>query len=113
MTPFNHQDYSYTDVISKIRHVALENIPKNTTVILFGSRARGDFNSTSDWDILLLFDKDKLSQQELSDYSYPFWELGWQINQMIHPIVFTKNDWLNHNNPIFRYNVEKEGVLIC
>ncbi|MBR1466078.1 MAG: nucleotidyltransferase domain-containing protein [Bacteroidaceae bacterium] len=113
MKNYTYKDNTFKEVITKIRDVALESIPKNAKVILFGSRARGDFSSNSDWDILLLLDNDKLSQQELTDYSYPFWELGWQINQMIHPIIYTKSEWVNKNNPIFRNNVEKDGILIC
>lgn len=100
-------------VIAAIRNVAMADIPKNASVILFGSQARGDERPDSDWDILVIIDKDKLSAADHDLYSYPFWELGWKINAMIHPAVYTRHDWLTKSNPIFRENVEREGIVLC
>ena len=100
-------------VIAAIRNVAMADIPKNASVILFGSQARGDERPDSDWDILVIIDKDKLSAADHDLYSYPFWELAWKINAMIHPAVYTRHDWLTKSNPIFRDNVEREGIVLC
>lgn len=74
-------------VLSAIKQVAQADIPKDASVILFGSRARGDERADSDWDVLILIDKDKLTSEDHDLYSYPFWKLGWRINAMIHPAV--------------------------
>lgn len=100
-------------VLSAIKQVAQADIPKDASVILFGSRARGDERADSDWDVLILIDKDKLTSEDHDLYSYPFWELGWRINAMIHPAVYTKKDWQTKSNPIFKSNVEHEGIVIC
>lgn len=57
-------------------------MPKDAKVILFGSRVRRDAKADSDWDILVLLNKDKIVEQDHDHYTYPLWELGWQINQM-------------------------------
>jgi predicted nucleotidyltransferase len=101
------------NVISEIRNVASTKIPKGAQVILFGSQARGDAHIDSDWDLLVLLDKDFITQEDHDLYSYPFWELGWRINAMIHPAVYTKNDWITKANPLFRANVERDGIVIC
>ena len=101
------------NIISAIKHVAITDIPQDARVILFGSQARGDERPDSDWDILIITNKEKLSADDHDLYSYPFWELGWKINAMIHPAVYTRKDWLTKSNPIFRNNVEKEGIVIC
>ena len=45
-------------------------------VILFGPQARGDAREDSDWDILILLNKDKVELDDHDYISYPFFELG-------------------------------------
>ena len=104
---------SKESIYSAIRNVALSDIPSNARVISYGSQARGDEHSDSDWDVLILIDKEHLSAEDHDRYSYPFWELGWKINAMIHPTLYTNHDWQTKSNPIFRHNVEQEGIVIC
>lgn len=101
------------NVLQQIKEVAIRVMPKGSKVILFGSRARGDERSDSDWDLLVLLDKDKIQDSDHDLYTYPFWELGWSIDAMIHPVIYTLKDWVKRNNPIFRNNVERDGILIC
>lgn len=49
-------------------------MPKDAKVILFGSRARRDAKADSDWDILVLLNKDKIDEQDHDNYTYPLWE---------------------------------------
>ena len=76
-------------IITAISQVANTGIPKGAHVILFGSQARGDAHKDSDWDLLVLLDKDRITPEDYDMYSYPFWELGWKIDEMIHPTIYT------------------------
>ena len=78
------------EVLKSIQKKAESIMPKDAKVILFGSRARRDAKADSDWDILVLLNKDKIDEQDHDNYTYPLWELGWQINQMIHPVCCRK-----------------------
>ncbi|MBQ4392864.1 MAG: nucleotidyltransferase domain-containing protein [Prevotella sp.] len=80
-------------VLTAIKDVANNGIPKDASVILYGSQARGDAGQGSDWDLLILLDKKHLRPGDHDLYSYPFWKLGWKIDTMIHPALYTKSEW--------------------
>lgn len=82
-------------------------------IILFGSQARGDANEESDWDIMILLDKDKLEESDYDRYSYPLFELGWEIDAQIHPLLYTFKDWQGRSFSPFYKNVEGEGITLC
>ena len=44
-------------VIDSIKDIAGKTLPTNSTLLLYGSRARGDNRPDSDWDLLILLDK--------------------------------------------------------
>jgi len=44
--------------VKVIKEILLKNKIKPVNIILFGSRARGEFNEESDWDFLVLIDKE-------------------------------------------------------
>jgi len=84
----------------------------NERVILFGSRARGDAREDSDWDLLVLLNKEKRNfNEDYDNYAYPFAELGLKYEAMINAKVYTVRDWEAHPS-FFRYNVEHEGIEI-
>jgi uncharacterized protein len=55
---------SIDDVKAKIPEL-LEQVPYLKLLVLFGSRARGDNDSSSDWDFAILFDEDLRRQYEV------------------------------------------------
>ena len=84
----------------------------NEKVILFGSQARGDAREDSDWDLLVLLDKEKKNWYDDYDkYGYPFTEIGDNYGTYISVKIFTKKDWETHPR-MLRYNVEREGIEI-
>ena len=103
---FNNQ------ILNAIRDKASQILPKGAIVILFGSRARGDAREDSDWDVLILLDKDHITSQDIDDYSYPLRELGWDYNQCINAIFYTKRDWDSSFISPFRENVTEDGIRL-
>ena len=96
-----------------IREVGREVIPVSAKLILFGSQARGDAHEDSDWDLLILLDKENIIPADYDDFAYPFFELGWRIDAKIHPLLYTFKDWERRSVfPLYK-NVEKEGVELC
>jgi predicted nucleotidyltransferase len=84
----------------------------NEKMILFGSQARGDAREDSDWDLLVLLDKEKSDfHKDYDNYANPFAELGFKYGAYISAKVYTVNEW-NSNPSIFRHNVELEGIEV-
>ena len=84
----------------------------NGEVILFGSQARGDAREDSDWDLLVLIDKDKKTHEDEDNYAYPFDELGWNYGVAINSILHTKKHWEKGKIFPFYKNVMREGIEI-
>ena len=79
--------------LTRIKQTASSTIPKGGKAILYGSSARGDARKNSDWDILILLDKDTLDQSDYDNVSYPFVLFGCDLGQEINPIMYTTKEW--------------------
>lgn len=101
-------------IIEGIRRTASENLPKGTIVVLFGSRARGDARVDSDWDLLVLTDKDRdqMSIEEKDNAIYSFSLLGYNTGNEINPVVYSKSEWMGYSYSSFFKNVQKEGIRL-
>lgn len=86
--------------------------PTRGKALLFGSRARGDARQSSDWDVLILLDKDRITPTDLSEVGYPIRKLGWDIDVQFNPVMYTMKDWESRSFTPFYKNVMKEGVAL-
>jgi len=91
--------------------LAGKTLPANSTLLLYGSRARGDNRPDSDWDLLILLDKPKLVAEDY-DVAYPFRELGWDIGEEISPHVYTKKQWGKWTFLPYYKNVERDKIVL-
>lgn len=101
------------DFINGVNRILGNRVKK---IILYGSYARGDFNKSSDIDIMILTD---LSDDEIVEYRKKISEYAYDIeydnnfNIDLSPIVKNVdkfNYWLEALP--FYMNVEKEGVIL-
>lgn len=100
----------YEKVLSQIKAVARDAAPKGSQVLLFGSRARGEAQKSSDWDILIVLPKNRLEQSDYDEVSFPFVELGWRVNERINPIMYTQSEWKANSITPFYDNVIRDGI---
>ena len=101
-----------SQVIENIREVAKTTLPKGNSLLLYGSRARGDAGKDSDWDLLILLDKSDLSESDYDNISFPFTMLGWNIGELISPQMYTKKDWESISFLPFHKNVEHDKIVL-
>ena len=97
-------------VIKKIKSLAATIMPQGGHAILYGSRARGDAHKKSDWDILILLNKDHLEQTDYDNVSYPFVLLGCDVGEEINPIMYTQKEWESYHFTPFYENVTRDGI---
>ena len=83
-------------------------------IILYGSYARGDYNESSDIDIMILTD---LTDEEIIHYSEKIWDFAYDI-ELENDVIITPliknidkfNYWLEALP--FYMNVQKEGIIL-
>lgn len=82
-------------------------------IFLFGSRARGDNRKDSDWDILVVTPREKITYEYESDLHDPIYDIELDSGEVISLLVYSKSDWLRKQaiSPLFT-NISKEGIEI-
>ena len=99
-------------VLNSIRGLLAQTLPPNATAWLYGSQARGDAHSDSDWDILIVMDKEKLLPDDYDTITYPLTKLGWELGAEINPIMYTKKEWEQSRITPFYHNVEQDAIAL-
>jgi predicted nucleotidyltransferase len=100
------------EILNKIKSGIAEKDP-TAEIYLYGSRARGDNRPDSDWDILVITPRDKITFDYESDLRDPIFDIELESGQIISMIVYSKSDWINKMaySPLFS-NINKEGIKI-
>ena len=85
----------------------------NAEIILFGSLARDDFHSDSDWDILILLNQLDVSRNIEMEYREELFEVELEIGEPISTFVFSKNDWESKHRvtPLYQ-NIKSQGIRL-
>ena len=98
------------NILANIKQLASEVVPEGGMALLYGSRARGTAHEGSDWDVLLILNKDVLTQSDYDAVSYPFVLLGCELNEEINPIMYTAKEWQSYLATPFYENVQQDEV---
>lgn len=98
------------EILDKITQLGRQVLPIGGHLWLYGSRARGDAHSQSDWDLLVLLDQDKLRSEDYDTITYPFTLLSCDTGEIINPIMYTKKEWEASYFTPFYHNVQNDKV---
>lgn len=102
---------SSSHILEEIKN-RVRTVQPDAEIILFGSRARGDAHDHSDWDILVLLKKSTNSKINFEKITYPLYEYGWSVGELISAKVYTIEDWEKRKHTLFYKSVQKEGIVI-
>ena len=100
------------NILDMIRQSLLLNLLEGGQALLFDSRARGDADDSSDWDVLILLNKELLAPEDYDTISYPLRLLGWDLGEMINPVMYTNLEWENNKMTPFYYNFTNDAVQL-
>jgi len=83
-------------------------------IILYGSRARGQSHDESDWDILVLLNREHVGLKMEQEFRHHIFDLELEIGKPISVYVHSKKEWESKYaiTPFYK-NVLKEGVLLA
>jgi len=87
-------------------------LPKDGAMWLYGSRARGTERDNSDWDILILLNKDKEEFEDFDRYAFPLIDMGAQMGAVVSAQIYTQKEWQSMSFSPFVKNVEQDKIVL-
>ena len=99
-------------MLELLKNKAREVMPSGVQVFLYGSRARGEAHSDSDWDILILVNTPRAGLDMYDTLAYPLTELGWDYNEVVVPVIYSRDEWNHPSSLLFRRNVEQDAIAL-
>ena len=73
------------EVLQAIKTTLKQVLPQGAQAFLYGSRVRGDARADSDWDVLILLDKQKIQPSDYDNVSYSVGRTGLVVERMHQP----------------------------
>lgn len=99
-------------ILNQIKKIVTEQEPR-AKIYLYGSRSQGTAKHNSDWDLLILLNKDKISQEDEQKITYPLYDLEFDTGEVISPMIYSEKEWnTKYKITPFYQNVMREGRLI-
>ena len=99
----------HNNYILKLVKNRIQGIDPNAKIFLFGSRARNDERVDSDWDFLILTEK-QVTQEFKNNISDLLFEAELDSDQIITAIIQNIDIWKNYSfSPIYK-NIIKDGI---
>lgn len=99
----NNMQKEQEHTMNAIRECLAKNMPAGGKAILFGSQARGTARDDSDWDILIILDKEELLPSDYDNVTYPLTKLGWELGEEVNPVMYTTKEWEKYRKSLFAH----------
>ena len=87
----------------------IHGIDPNARIFLFGSRARDDFRDDSDWDFLILTEK-QITQDFKNKISDLLFETELDTDQVLTSLVQNIKTWNNYSSTPFYSNITRDSI---
>lgn len=99
-------------IFESLKMTAKDVLPSGGHAWLYGSRARGDAREDSDWDVLILLDKENVKTEDFNAFAYPLVELGWRKGELVSPQLYTFREWSAMSFMPYYKNVEHDKIQL-
>jgi uncharacterized protein len=100
------------DILREIKKIVTSR-DSDAKIYLYGSRVRGTANKDSDWDLLILLNKDKITPDLESEITSPLYDLEFETGEVISPMIYSEREWnTKYKITPFYHNVMREGTLL-
>jgi uncharacterized protein len=98
--------------VNKLRTLLAEKVHVHS-MIVFGSRARGDAGEDSDLDVLVVTEEAETYDLLMTVYGCAF-EAGLEEGIVINTVVFSRNDWENgpERASLLAETIKREGISV-
>ena len=100
------------NILEQVKRIVIEKEP-SAKIYLYGSRVRGNSKNDSDWDLLILVNKEKITYEIEKNLTDSLYDLEFDSGEVISPMIYSEQEW-NSKFSItpFYHNVMTEGKLI-
>jgi predicted nucleotidyltransferase len=103
---------AHDNILQRIKMLVLQKEPA-AKIYLYGSRANGTAKPDSDWDLLILLNKDRITNELEQSITYPLYDLEFELGEVISPMVYSEKEWdAKYKITPFYSNVMREGRLL-
>ena len=101
-----------TRLLTDLKHKLQQRLPLNR-LVLFGSRARGDAETDSDLDVLVVLDL-PVSREVEDRVSECTWEVGLEHGIVVVPVTVSREEWDEGllSSSLLAIAVAQEGVPV-
>lgn len=88
-------------------------VSPDAEVYLFGSQARGEEGVYSDWDVLILVERETIDYAFEKQITYPLYDLEFETGEMISPMVYPKQQWhIQYRHSPFYQQITPELIAL-
>jgi len=89
----------------------VKDLDNDAEIMLFGSRARGDYKPNSDWDFLILIQKNA-TEDFKNIIRNNLFDLELESDEVVSSIIHNKNKWEELKiTPLYQI-IKKEGIML-
>jgi uncharacterized protein len=99
-------------ILKEIKRLVIEK-NADAKIFLYGSRVRGTAHKESDWDLLILVDREKITPEIEKEITSPLYDLEFETGEVISPMVYSEKEWYTkYKITPFFHNLMREGILL-
>ncbi len=99
-------------LLERVKKAILKEEPE-ATVVMYGSRARGDASADSDWDFLVLL-PGFVDDARADAIRHRLYEIEWDSGEILTCVIRSRTEWDSARYQVipFHQNVQREGIVL-